>query len=196
MYRSKAIDKPAKNYIESDQLPIQEGRSSQKIDYLLRIGLAHNTSKLNMYRRVLSDPSSAVNNQITRPYVAEVLDSVLDLIFNDATLWNRVKTILLKSNNKRLTTLREDISEEGLRALVQKSMEHEVPLETIFEVYNRGAEIGSENDGFNRVNSFISGGKARKLDADLLGETVVQPAPAQDVTLSTVKRILKESRRT
>jgi hypothetical protein len=193
MKRDNAIES-AINYIDSQQLPIEESRSSQKIDYLLRLGLAKEQGKLNLYKRVLANPVDGVNNQITRKYTAEILNTLLDVFFNDTVIWNRFKTILTRNRSKSLKSLREDISEDGMRALIKKSNEYEIPLDTIFEVYSRGAELGDESDGFNRVNSFIAGGRARKLDADLLGETVIVEPQPKDNTLSVVKRIL-ESRR-
>jgi hypothetical protein len=188
-------DQP-KNYTERSQLPtLEESRSAQKINYLIQLGLGSEKSKLNMYRRVLSDPRSAVANQITRQYTAEVLEKLLDMIFNDSTLWNRTKTLLQRKHSKSISSLREDISEDGMRALISKSNEHEVPLEVIFEVYSRGAQDATEREGFGRVNSFLAGGKARRLDGDLLGETIVQPLQEKDKTLSVVKRVLSESKR-
>lgn len=193
MKRSES-DRISHNYTVSPQLPIEEARSSQKIDYILRLGLGREKTKFNLYKRVLADPKSAVNDQLTRKYSAEILNTILDIVFDDQMIWNRVKTILTRNQQKSLKSLREDISEDGLRALIKKSNDHEVPLDTILEVYSRGAEIGDESTGFGRVNSFIAGGRARKLDADLLGENVVVKPPAKDKTLSVVKRII-ESRR-
>jgi hypothetical protein len=195
MNRDNAIENTtAKNYIESSQLPLEESRNNTRIDYLLRQGLIKDTSKIQFYRRVLQDPKAAVQNQVTRPMVAEILNTFLDLAFNDSVIWNRIKTIITRRHKQSISSLKEDISDEGLYALMKKSNEHEVPLETIFEVYNRGAEGKTEQEGFNRVNSFLAGGKARQLDADLLGETVIQPAPEKAPTLAIVKRVLKESK--
>lgn len=195
MYRSKAIESSQK-YIEDEQFPIlEESRSAQKVNYLIQLGLGSDKSKIGMYRRVLSDPRGAVANQVTRQYSAEILDKLLDLIFSDSALWNRTKTLLQRKHSKSISSLREDISEDGMRALISKSNEHEVPLETIFEVYNRGAKDASEREGFGRVNSFLAGGKARRLDADLIGETVIVPLQEKNKTLSVVKRVLSETKR-
>ena len=190
------------NYIERVQLPLNESnRSTTKMDYLVRIGLGHDTSRLSFYRKVMLNPQQAVNQQNLRVYVAEILDHLLDHVFNDTIIWNRLKTLLIRENQKVISALSEEISDSGFRALVKKSIDHEIPLETLLEVYSRGAEQEhafkeSETLGFERINSFIAGGAARMRDADLLGETVVKPyVETKDQTLSIVKRVLNESRK-
>lgn len=195
MQRDNAIETFSQNYIESSQLPLEEAtRKAQQVDYILRVSLARDTSKVPLYRKALMDPKAAVYNQLLRPLVAEMLDTLLNAAVNDGVIWSRLKTILLRKQ-KNLTKLKEDISDDGLRALINKSNEHEVPLDVIFEVYSRGAQDKTEKDGFNRINSFLAGGKARQLDADLLGETVVQELEEKKPTLSVVKRVLSEGKR-
>lgn len=190
------------NYTSDRRLPITESRSQSKGDYLIRIGLGSEPSKLTYYRKVLADPRSAMQQQYLRPYASEVLNNLLDMIFTDSFLWNRVKTLLLRKHASASRGLTEDISDDGLRSLITKSIDHEVPLETLFQVYSRGASLqehypnkSGEQLGFNRVNSFLAGGKARQDDADLLGETTVkQPVNEDKKTLSLVKRVLRESK--
>lgn len=62
--------------------------------------------------------------------------------------------------------------EESLRV---KAEESQIEYEVVVEVYNRGLNEWTEETNktsdqyaFNRVNSFINGGLARKLDSDLL----------------------------
>jgi len=53
-------------------------------------------------------------------------------------------------------------------SLYKKSQYSEIPFDTLKEVYQRGyKESLSEQVAFNRVNSFIYGGKAAELDEDL-----------------------------
>jgi Domain of unknown function (DUF6321) len=53
-------------------------------------------------------------------------------------------------------------------SLYKKSQYSEIPFDTLKEVYKRGyAESLSEQEAFNRVNSFIYGGRAAELDEDL-----------------------------
>jgi hypothetical protein len=64
-----------------------------RIDLLIRLGLGH-VKKINYYRQAIRDPESAVKNPTLRPYVGEVLEQTLDLIFKDAQLYNRFRTLL------------------------------------------------------------------------------------------------------
>lgn len=179
----------------------EAARPQSKIDYLIRIGLGHDKSKLTLYRRVLSDPYVGVTTQTLRPLAAEILDNLLDILFTDPQVWNRVKTILLRKKSQNVEGLTENLSEGAVRSLLKKSIEHEVPLEVLFQVYSRGAQLDKWEDqteeqaGFARVNSFIAGGEARRLDADLLGEVShFAHEPKENNTLSVVKRVLRESR--
>lgn len=66
---------------------------------------------------------------------------------------------------------------------MQKAQKSGIPVATLVEVYNRGMEAdGDQEKAFNRVNSFIAGGRARKLDADI--------APNYE----TIKKALKGTR--
>lgn len=172
---------------------ISEARSldQSQLEYALKIGLAPEPNKINYYRRVAADPKGYAREAILRPFGGQMLDILLDFVLRDAVAWSRFKTVMTKRKNSR--GLRENISETGLKSLVEKSLEHELPLEVIFEVYSRGAQIGGEREGFGRVNSFVAGGAARKMDADLIDEEKQEEAP-RSTTLTRVKRILKENR--
>jgi hypothetical protein len=71
-----------------------------RIDLLLRLGLG-DVRKINYFRQAIRDPESAVRNPTLRPYVGEVLEQTLDLIFNDAQLYNRFRTLLQKQDRTR-----------------------------------------------------------------------------------------------
>lgn len=189
-----------RNEAEIDSHNVAGGRSSlsesypaNRVDYIVRSGLGDDPRAINYYRRVIQDPERMINEQNLRRYGAEVLENLLDILFEDDQVWNRVKSILSKRKNRFSTrSLREDVSEEGAGALIRKAEKHEIPLEVIFEVYSRGAEGASEEDGFSRVNSFIAGGRARKLDADLLENVTVKTDRVKKDTLNVVKRVLSE----
>ena len=60
------------------------------------------------------------------------------------------------------------LSPKQILSLYKKSQYSEIPFDTLKEVYQRGySESLSEQVAFNRVNSFIYGGKAAELDKDL-----------------------------
>lgn len=69
------------------------------------------------------------------------------------------------------------ISEAALAALHERAENNNVPVEVLEEVFNRGVVAWDESTqktpsqyAFNRVDSFIAGGFAAKLDEDLLNE--------------------------
>lgn len=189
MNRHPALEESAKNTLSE-----RSSLSTSKIDYLIRSGLGSDQSKITYYRKVIASPWDGVQNQVLRHYTAEVLENLLDIVFNDTTVWNRVKTLLLRKQPGRISSLREEVSDEGLRSLLKKSSDYELPLDTIFEVYSRGAAQGGEKAGFDRLNSFIAGGRARVLDADLVEGYAPKPEKTNDRTLSIVKRVLAEKK--
>ena len=71
-----------------------------RIDYLIRLGLG-DVKKINYFRQAIRDPEAAVKNPTLRPYVGEVLERTLDLIFKDAQLYNRFPTLLQKQDSTR-----------------------------------------------------------------------------------------------
>jgi hypothetical protein len=74
-----------------------------RIDYLIRIGLPRPDAvkKINYYRVAIRDPDVAMKNSTYRIYVVEVLEKLLQLIFNDAKLYNRVRALLQKDDHPR-----------------------------------------------------------------------------------------------
>jgi hypothetical protein len=134
-------------------------RSMSQINYLINHGIIGDDLKhISGYRQAMSDPKHAVTNPTTRAYVADVLDNVLDMIFGDSMLYNRVRFLLQKKHGIKV--------EEAIRAKAEKSG---FDMDTLMNVYIRGLdEQNNQEKAFNRVNSFIAGGNARKLDCDLL----------------------------
>jgi hypothetical protein len=100
-------------------------RPTVRIDLLIRYGLG-DVRKINYYRQVLRDPESAVRNPTLRPYVGEVLEQTLDLIFNDAQLYNRFRTLLQKQDRPR----GENELPEGYAKWKSKKADEEVSFES------------------------------------------------------------------
>lgn len=66
-------------------------------------------------------------------------------------------------------------------ALLSKANKSGIPYGVLNEVYNRGISVWTKDEtltpaqfAFNRVNSFIAGGKARELDIDLIEKKIVK----------------------
>ncbi len=64
--------------------------------------LGGDPAKFSYYRAVVADPVKAVQDPKLRPYVVEVAEKLFDLLFSDAQMYNRVRT-LLKERGKELT---------------------------------------------------------------------------------------------
>ena len=75
-----------------------------------------------------------------------------------------------------------------LEAIHRKSKESDIEFDVLFEVFKRGYMTGKDKYnhlvpqeiGFNRVNSWLAGGLARRLDADLC-EEMGSNTPADDM---------------
>lgn len=178
--------------------PVTESRSQTQIDYLIRLGLG-DQDRLNFYRQVMTNPKKANEVPYLRKYVSETLDLVLNMIFEDPQMYNRVRT-----------KLQDNLPKGGIRAgmkkiedaLVVKSHRSGIAIDVLIEVYNRGIEQdGDQEKAFNRVNSYIAGGRARKLDADLdpvgvgtdeLTKRYADMTPGQSFEL--IKKALKGNR--
>jgi hypothetical protein len=88
-----------------------------------------------------------------REALADLLDKLIDLTTKDPATYSRV---------------RYNVVNKEANALLRKATDSGVPVEIIYEVFTRGFEVNNNvNEAFNRVNSFIAGGKAAQMDNDL-----------------------------
>jgi hypothetical protein len=143
----------------------------KKVDILIKLGLG-DQEHLAWYRKVLLEPEAAVKDVRIRQYVSPVIVALVHMMMSDDILYNRVKALLMRKKKKQLP---ENLTDDAMKALVEKSAERDVPLDVLVEVYQRGfyeegRDLDPDQNGFNRVNSFLSGGKALDLDRDLLDE--------------------------
>ena len=127
---------------------------SQKLDLLLRLGLS-DQEELQKYRRALrSSKKHALQSPQMREALANLLDKLIDLTTKDPATYSRV---------------RYNVMNKEANSLLRKAEESGLPVEIIYEVFTRGFEVNNNvNEAFNRVNSFIAGGKAANLDSDLI----------------------------
>jgi len=126
---------------------------SQKLDLLLRLGLS-DAEDLQKYRRALrSSKKAALQSPEMREKLADLLDKLIDLTTQDPATYSRV---------------RYRVQTKEAYALLNKAEKSGVDVDIIFEVFARGYEQNEDiNEAFNRVNSFIAGGKAAEMDKDL-----------------------------
>jgi hypothetical protein len=85
----------------------------------------------------------------------------------------------------------EQITEKDIIALEAKASQHNIPEEVLEMVFIRGLYEGDKDNAFNRVNSFIALGEAKKIDADL--EQDSKPSDRLDGTDSLAKVYKKET---
>ena len=138
----------------------------EKIEKLIRIGLG-DKNQLSKVRQALSDPSAAANTVVLRKYIVDTLNKLMKLVTDDAVVYQRIVATLMKKRN-----LKESAVTVAIR---RKSEKSGYDFDTLAEVYIRGVQSWNESSSadptqhaFNRVNSFVSGGKAMRLDEDLV----------------------------
>jgi hypothetical protein len=132
----------------------------QKLDLLLRLGLADN-DELQKYRRALrSSKKQALQSPEMREKLADLLDKLIDLTTQDPATYSRVRYRVMN---------KEAIS------LINKAEKSGIDVNILAEVFARGLIVNHDvNEAFNRVNSFVAGGKAVEMDSDL-AEKVKEP---------------------
>lgn len=152
-------------------LQMQEARQQSRIDYLIRLGLG-NQDHLAYYRQAMSNPKRAIMNPNLRKYVAEVLDDILDMIFEDTQMYNRLRT-LLQDDHKEL-------KEDGNAILAKIRREHERSL-------HRKHPVRRSAKDYEQEKFYVTRRKSRLYpeDDDLKEE---QPRPAQVGTDELMKR--------
>ena len=133
--------------------PNKSRKTNQKLDLLLRLGLADG-SELQKYRRALrSSKKQALQSPEMRKKLADLLDKLIDLTTGDPTTFSRV---------------RQRVMTKEAMSLLNKAEMSGVDVDIIFEVFSRGYNNNEDiNEAFSRVNSFIAGGKAVDMDSDL-----------------------------
>jgi hypothetical protein len=109
---------PNRNFGESavDESRRTAQRPTAKCDYLCKIGLAaDDLEHLTWYRNVLKDPSICINNATMRPVISNVLNHILDLVFSDSVLYNRLRLLLLQEREREQSESVVDVSENNER---------------------------------------------------------------------------------
>lgn len=152
---------------------ISNGKPVAKIDDLIQSGLG-DINRIAYYRVVMMDPHAGFYNTVYREYATDVYNKLLDYVLNDNQLYTRLRQLLLAEHHQ--------ISPRAFESLMTKSVENNIPLETLIEVYNRGyrnnntKHLTNEQFAFNRVNSFINKGRAFNEDNDLAIKTIKKVA--------------------
>jgi hypothetical protein len=156
---TQANEKKKPSVKEDSEDPNQSKRLNQKMDVLLRLGLV-DTTELQGYRRALrSSKQFALQSPQLRKNLADLLDKLIDLTTQDPATYSRVRYNVV---NKEL----DSKPNPDLRKKAKKSGVDEDILNQVFA--REMAESNNVNRAYGRVNSFIAGGFAAKLDEDLV----------------------------
>lgn len=107
----------------------------------------------------------------------------------------RLRVESFKNFTFRTKSDEETFTEEMMSALQHKADKHNIPMNVLKVVYHRGIldwnpdvnqEVTEQQWAFSRVNSFVSNGKARELDSDLMPVTTTIPV-VEDKLLNAIK---------
>jgi hypothetical protein len=156
---SQTFEKKKSAVKEDSEDPNQAKRLNQKMDVLLRLGLV-DTGELQNYRSALrSSQKYALQSPGLRKNLADLLDKLIDLTTQDPATYSRVRYNVV---NKEL----DSKPNPDLRKKAKKSGVDEDILNQVFA--REIAKSNNVNRAYGRVNSFIAGGFAAKLDEDLV----------------------------
>jgi hypothetical protein len=151
---------------------ISNSKPVSRIDTLIQDGLGHDLRRLPYYRIVMTDPHAGFYNTIYREYAVEIMNNLLNYVLNDSQMFNRLRQLLQAEH--------PSLSKKAFESLMTKAVEHNIPLDTLIEVYERGynnnttQHLTNEQYAFNRVNSYIAKGKAYTMDTDLAESNAVR----------------------
>lgn len=174
--------------IQEDSVAVDDNKPRKidpKLDFLMRLGLV-DTNDLQKYRLALrSGKKTALQSPQMREKLADLLDKLIVLTTKDPVTYNRVR---------QKVQAREDYD------LDNKAKKSGINVKTLNAVFER--ELGESNNlsrAYSRVDSFISGGAAAKLDADLINEverasdtkTILVKTPEGKTVVRNVKRELR-----
>ena len=163
-------------------------RGIDKIDFLIKHGLGSDQSKLSYYRQIIQNPQNSAQSVVLRKYMAEVFDNLLDLVFSDSVVYNRIRQLLVAKGSKMAA-----MKPSAFESLVQKyiPIADKVPFETIIEEYEIGYEddtrplhLSREQYAFNRVNAFLHNDSQSGMNE--------QKAPSK--TMATIQKLVRKKK--
>jgi hypothetical protein len=141
----------------------EDKETNQKLLYMLRQAFTDATER-QLVIRALKGGEKSLQNPKLRPFILKLLNRLLDATQSDPTMFVKMKDRLRRmsqDDSKKET----DESVKVVESFKTKSAKSGIPLDIIFECFLREED---SSRGFDRVNSFIAGGKAWKIDSDLV----------------------------
>ena len=143
----------------------EDKETNQKLLYMLRQAFTDATER-QLVIRALKGGQKSLQNPKLRPFILKLLNRLLDATQSDPTMFVKMKDRLRRmaqDDSKKET----DESLKVVESFKTKSAKSGVPLDIIFECFLREED---SSRGFDRVNSFIAGGKAWEIDKDLASQ--------------------------
>ena len=145
-----------------------DGKTSitgRRFNAMLRFGLV-DTKDLPLAKRTFKDLETSGANPLLRQQIINVVDKILEYIIDDDLLYRRMLLLLHDGSIMK---------EDHCHSLGKKSDKSHIPYPYLLEVFLRGlasspiyGEKTAHQYAFERVNSFVSGGRSRSiLDADI-----------------------------
>ena len=161
---NESFDMQFESYIAVDIiLEDEDKQTNQKLLYMLRQAFTDATER-QLVIRALKGGEKSLQNPKLRPFILKLLNRLLDATQSDPTMFVKMKDRLRRmsqDDSKKET----DESVKVVESFKTKSAKSGIPLDIIFECFLREED---SSRGFDRVNSFIAGGKAWKIDSDLV----------------------------
>ena len=158
------------------------GIGGPRFNRLLRFGLAvEGPADIPLTKRAFNNFKKSQSDPKMREKVYQTTDKLFDFVIEDDIIFHRFLMLL----NRDKIYGDSDMTNEAkkiISKLKEKSEKSGISYDTLSEVYLRGieswesgeclSEMNAQQWSFSRVNSFIAGGRARKmLDDDLLVES-------------------------
>ena len=160
---NESFDMQFESFIGVEMILEDENKeTNQKLVYMLRQAFTDATER-QLVIRALKGGAKSLQNPKLRPFILKLLNRLLDATQSDPTMFVKMKDRLRRMSQDDSKKETEE-SVKIVESFKTKSAKSGIPLDVIFECFMREED---HNKGFNRVNSFIAGGKARELDADL-----------------------------
>ena len=161
---NESFDMQFESYIAVEIILEDEDKeTNQKLLYMLRQAFTNATER-QLVIRALKGGEKSLQNPKLRPFILKLLNRLLDATQSDPTMFVKMKDRLRRmsqDDSKKET----DESVKVVESFKTKSAKSGIPLDIIFECFLREED---SSRGFDRVNSFIAGGKAWKIDSDLV----------------------------
>ena len=151
-------------YFTEYLLVLHEDIDSGRFNRLLRLGLVP-TSKISVTKRAFSNFDASGPQASMRDIIFDVSQAIIDKVLEDDLVYQRFI---------QFVATKELFTEDQRDSLLNKSHKSGIPYASLLEVYFRGLLSYDLNEelqhqcAFNRVNSFIAGGKSRsEHDVDI-----------------------------